>query len=577
MIKMFNPCVLIPVYNHGGTLPLVLDELSSLAIPVIVVDDGSNAETKQQIEQAQEQYHFALVTLAENGGKGAAVKAGLREAQRQTYSHALQVDADVQHDLSKSQTLLHFAQTWPGSVVSAQPIYGADAPFIRVYARYLSHVWVWLETLSFEISETMCGFRVYPVSDAVAIIDTASIGNRMSFDTEILVRLHWRGLPVIMCPVEVRYPEQGVSHFRMVHDNAHHVWMHVKLLGCMLIRLPVLIARKCKRAERPDEHSRHWSEQNERGNSLGLQTLMTLYRVFGMTFIQALLLPVTLYFVIQHHIARQSSQAFLKRVQAQRAALGLSAMTVNRFSTFRHIYTFSLATFEKVRAWHDEQINLDIKFPNRPEMQRLKASVRGGLIICSHLGYNDLIRAIAQRSNRATVNILVYHQHAMKYNALIKKINPDSNVNLIHVNKIIPEIAILLKEKVDKGELVFVAGDRTSHERHGRDVILPFIGENAAFPHGPAVLAHLLECPVYFFFCLKINNSYHIHFEKYAERFILVRKQRQEKIRVFMQSFVKRLELFALHHPYQWFNFFDFWEQHNDRSRPAIWKNSTSY
>jgi predicted LPLAT superfamily acyltransferase len=149
----------------------------------------------------------------------------------------------------------------------------------------------------------------------------------------------------------------------------------------------------------------------------------------------------------------------------------------------------------------------------------------------------------------------------MKYNALIKSINPESDVNLIHVNQIKPEISILLKSKIDQGELVFVAGDRTSAEHTQRDVSVSFLGDIARFPHGPAVLGHILECPVYFFFCLKIQNSYHLHFEKYSERLVLARKTRQQQIEHCMSSFAKRLELFTLHHPYQWFNFYDFWEQ----------------
>lgn len=92
----------------------------------------------------------------------------------------------------------------------------------------------------------MCGFRVYPLSATVALIDATSIGRRMDFDVEILVRLHWRGIGIVNQPTRVSYPTDGVSHFRVWLDNVLISRMHAKLFLGMLLRLPALLWRKAR-------------------------------------------------------------------------------------------------------------------------------------------------------------------------------------------------------------------------------------------------------------------------------------------------------------------------------------------
>jgi len=115
---------------------------------------------------------------------------------------------------------------------------------LRFYGRYLTHVWVWINTLSLAIKDSMCGFRVYPVQAVESLTRRHPIGERMNFDTEILVRLYWDGLEIINVPTKVGYPTDGVSHFRGWHDNFLISRMHTVLFFGMLLRLPGLLARK---------------------------------------------------------------------------------------------------------------------------------------------------------------------------------------------------------------------------------------------------------------------------------------------------------------------------------------------
>ena len=109
-------------------------------------------------------------------------------------------------------------------------------PRSRQYGRYLTHVWVWINTLSFEIRDSMCGLRVYPLAPTCAIWRAHASGARMDFDTEIMVRLHWSGVRIIAMPTQVTYPRDGVSHFKMLKDNVYISWMHTRLFFGMLWR-----------------------------------------------------------------------------------------------------------------------------------------------------------------------------------------------------------------------------------------------------------------------------------------------------------------------------------------------------
>ncbi|MBD9653444.1 glycosyltransferase family 2 protein [Pseudomonas sp. PDM12] len=239
-----RPCALIPVYNHEGPLPGVVAALLAAGLPCVLVDDASGACCAAVIERLASEADTHLLRLAENQGKGGAVMAGLREAQRLGFTHALQVDADGQHDLQAVRAFLDESRAHPEAIVCGYPQYDASVPKGRLYARYVTHVWVWINSLSLEIRDSMCGFRVYPLAASVALIDSANLGKRMDFDSEILVRLSWRQQPMRWLPTRVHYPEDGVSHFRLWQDNLLISKMHARLFFGMLCRAPWLLYRR---------------------------------------------------------------------------------------------------------------------------------------------------------------------------------------------------------------------------------------------------------------------------------------------------------------------------------------------
>ncbi len=240
----FRPCAVVPVYNHEHSLPKVVAALLAEELPCILVDDASRPEAARVIDELATQPGVYRVRHGHNQGKGAAVTSGLREAARLGFTHALQVDADGQHDLTGLGLFLDRACQAPDALICGYPQYDASVPKGRLYGRYLTHVWVWINTLSLSIRDSMCGFRVYPLTPTLALLDSVELGKRMDFDTEILVRLHWRNQPMVWLPTRVHYPDDGVSHFRLWRDNVLISAMHARLFGGMLLRAPALLWRR---------------------------------------------------------------------------------------------------------------------------------------------------------------------------------------------------------------------------------------------------------------------------------------------------------------------------------------------
>ena len=239
-------CVLIPVYNHEHAIGAVVQAVLGHGMHCILVDDGSADSCARVLDAlaAAAPQQMTLVRHAHNQGKGGAVISGLRRAAQDGFSHALQIDADGQHKVADMPKFLALSARHPEAVISGCPQYDASVPALRLYARYLTHVWVWINTLSLDIRDSMCGFRLYPLAPVMALLARQSLGQRMNFDTDIIVRLHWAGVPVLNLPTPVGYPADGVSHFRAFRDNVLISRMHTTHFFGMLLRLPILLERK---------------------------------------------------------------------------------------------------------------------------------------------------------------------------------------------------------------------------------------------------------------------------------------------------------------------------------------------
>ena len=549
----FSPCIIIPIYNHKDTIDAVVDRLSSYAIPIFVVDDGSDAATRAVLRAlALRQPLVRHIRLPENGGKGAAVMRGFREAHRAGFTHALQIDADGQHDIADVPKFIDKSRARPEAVIAGRPIYDACAPASRRYGRLITHAWVWIETLSLAIGDSMCGFRLYPLAPTIALIDRTSLPTRMDFDIDIIVRLFWMGVPVENLPTRVIYPEGGLSHFKLWRDNARISWMHTRLVLGMLRRLPMLLRRRFF----PSGFTQaHWSRQDERGSSLGIRITAGTYRLLGDTAARLLLRPVVAWFFLSSRTARRASLDYLARLHAE---TGVSPPPT-WINSYRHMLAFAESALDKLAAWTGNIAHGSIHFDNRAEFDKLLACGRGAILLGAHLGNLEMLRALASLNGIVRVNAVVYTEHAKRFAGALAAADERFQVNLLQISSLGPDTAIQLREKIQRGEMLVIVGDRTPPAENGRVVSANFLGRPALFPQGPFILAALLECPVFLFVCIKEQSGYQVHFEAFEERVVLPRGQRAEAIAALAQRYADRLAALCRRAPLQWFNFFDFW------------------
>ena len=244
--------VLIPSYNPG---PKVLDTVRATRAqwaPVWVVVDGSTDGSADWLrEMAAQDEGLRIIELPLNQGKGAAVLAGIEQAASEGFTHALTMDSDGQHPADLIADFMHASEAAPDAMVLGVPVFGAEAPRLRVLGRKVSNGWANLETLGMGIGDSLYGFRVYPIAPLIRVMRGQSFMRRFDFDPEAAVRLCWAGVRPINLPAPVRYftpDEGGVSHFKYLRDNVLLTWMHTRLFLGFLWRMPLLLWRRLNRS-----------------------------------------------------------------------------------------------------------------------------------------------------------------------------------------------------------------------------------------------------------------------------------------------------------------------------------------
>ncbi|MDH3511908.1 MAG: glycosyltransferase family 2 protein [Gammaproteobacteria bacterium] len=240
----FNPCILIPIYNNKDTIRDVVRSLEYLNLPCLVIDDGSDESTRQVLQQIDADFTWvSIIHRTQNAGKGAAMATGFRAAVDLGYTHAVQLDADGQHNASDVPRFLERARGSPEALILSKPIFDDNAPAVRRYGRWVTTFWVCIETWSVDIKDALCGFRCYPLQSVMQLYQQTKIGAGMVFDTEIAVRLHWNGVPMVNVETQVDYAKGGLSHFRYLEDNLRIIRLHTELVLGMVLRIPRLLLR----------------------------------------------------------------------------------------------------------------------------------------------------------------------------------------------------------------------------------------------------------------------------------------------------------------------------------------------
>jgi predicted LPLAT superfamily acyltransferase len=562
MTASIRACAVIPSHDHWQALPAIIERLRALGLTVFVIDDGSAPTARTALAALESPQQGVCVTRFDvNRGKGAAVLAGFGLARAAGFSHCLQIDADGQHDLPAVADMLALAQDHPDAIVAGWAVYDGSAPMGRVVGRWITHVCVWIETLSFAIRDSMCGLRVYPLAAVAALTEArAHIGQGMDFDTEIIVRLHRRGTAVVNHPVQVVYPAGNLSNFRMWRDNWRITRMHMRLVLGTLFTWPALLWKRRRSAAAPA----HWAALAERGLYWGLQICAWAYRLLGRRGCMAVLAPVVFYFYLTAGERRRASLGFLSRAFE---ASGRSS-TPGWWDGYWHFMSFARRALDSFIAWMG-RMPADAVVPTDVEaLEEAKAQARGAVFIVSHHGNVDISRALLDVATRRRVVVLMHTRHAENYNRILREFNPEAAVNTFQVTEMGPDTAIALQQRVEDGDWLFIAGDRTPVGGGRRTSTAPFLGAPAEFSQGPYLMAALLDCPVYLFFCRREGERYGLRVERLADRIVLPRGRRPEALAAYAATYAARLEKHVLEDPFQWYNFYDFWRPSDSTAPP---------
>ena len=306
----------------------------------------------------------------------------------------------------------------------------------------------------------------------------------------------------------------------------------------------------------PATRRQHWAYINEFGFVAGMRLMFSTCRILGRWPFRVVLYPVLLWYIVTKPEARASSGDYLRRIAEFQST---SRIRPGIVSVLRHFASFAENLLDKMLLWSGLFETDSVHFYGQEKLVAQAAAKRGGLLICSHLGNLELCRVLSRQEAGLKLTVLTHTKHAQTFNRMLAQLDPESQLNLMQVTEVSPATAVLLSEKIGRGEFVAIAGDRIPVSSRPRVALARFLGEIAPFPAGPYILASLLRCPVYLLFSLRFGRASEVHFELFRESIRLPRTGRDEALAALVREYALRLEHFCLRAPLQWFNFYDFW------------------
>lgn len=301
----------------------------------------------------------------------------------------------------------------------------------------------------------------------------------------------------------------------------------------------------------------HWAAMGESTFVFGIWLLYGIHRVFGRWPFRLCLYPVVLTHWVLRPVVRAASAQYLARIEAATGALGRPPRW---HDGVRHVALFAETMLDKLLAVSGRYPFERVRTEGRESLYDHGRSGRGAVIVTAHIGCLELCRAMAEQRGAAKLNILVHTRHAAQFNRILRRLSPTHDVALIEVSEVHAATAVLLSAKVDAGEFVVIAGDRVPVTA-SQTVDVDFLGHAAAFPVGPYVLASLLKCPLFLLSCIHEGGSYCVHLECLAASVALPRATRAAALREHAQRYADALTRLLARSPYDWFNFFPFWDQ----------------
>lgn len=300
--------------------------------------------------------------------------------------------------------------------------------------------------------------------------------------------------------------------------------------------------------------SSRWKGQVERGTFGALRLILWIALNLGRFAARTLLYPITLYFLITAATQRRASKDYLNLVLGRPATL---------LDTAKHIHAFSATILDRVFLMADRYDYFELEIHNHKLIAEHLKAKQGCILLGSHLGSFEILRATAIVKRELPLKILMYPQHNEMMMQVLSQLNPSLSESIIELGK--PDTLIRAQETIDQGGIVGLLGDRVTDS--SKTVNCQFLGRDTEFPQGPMLMASILKCPVFLFYGLYLGgNRYQIRIEHFADKVLLERGRRNEMLQIWTQRYADSLQHYALQAPYNWFNFYDFWGGHDDVS-----------
>lgn len=261
-----------------------------------------------------------------------------------------------------------------------------------------------------------------------------------------------------------------------------------------------------------------------------------------------ILYPIAAYFVLFAPAARRASRDFLRRALGRPARMG---------DGFRHVLAFASVVHDRVYWLRGQHELFDVRLSGIEHVIGLRQAGRSIVFMGAHFGSFEALRVLGGRYG-LDVRMLMYPDNARMVTQTLAAINPELTESVIALGQ--PDALLRVHEHMAAGGCVGFLADRTLQEGDGKARLLPFLGDKAAFPQGPLRLAALLRAPVVFMAGMYLGgNQYHLAFEPMADFSHTPAGARSQALDQALQRYVALLEAHCLQAPWNWFNFYDFW------------------
>jgi predicted LPLAT superfamily acyltransferase/GT2 family glycosyltransferase len=535
-------CVIIPVYNHADTLGSVVGKCLDQGLPVVVVDDGSTDGSADTVAGRQ---NVTVRRIGTNRGKGNALREGFRAAEEMGFTHGVTCDADGQHDPAQIPLLVGASEAHPRAlIIGARRMAEGGAPGISRFGRAFSNFWFLVQTLR-RVEDAQSGFRVYPVA---VFNRLGTVCDRYELEHEVLVRAAFNGIDILSVPVDVAYGAGIRSHFRKFRDNARFSILNAALV---LVRYSGLFLFM----RRGDMGKESWYRQKTLGNRFGYEWFRHLYRIAGRKGAYAWLRLVVFYYTLfAPDLAKRASLAYLARRFPDLSRKRLAAHRREHFWQFGQTILDRLIIAQG--GFQDFEMRSD-------GLEHIREAVRHGkglLLLGAHIG-NFEVGGFALADTGVRITIVGVRKEIERVETYLHARYRDGRLPMDTLTLQDDDSFSFLEipRALQRGEVLAMLADR---KWGGRFVTHPLLGRDVDFPAGPFIVASITGSPIVTWFVVKdAPDAYHF----YAMAPVVVekaaRKERERVVREAVARYAADLETILEKYPFQWYNFYDFWEE----------------